>query len=256
MHEALLRQWGLLQGWLAEDAGLLSVLEGVKRAARDWTANVKGAPWLTHSGERLKTAEQLAERPDLAANLESTDQAYIAACREAERMATARKRRAQAAFGVLGLAILAGGVGWMNQAYLQERWRWFSTISPYMLAEFRPHVLTAEAEQTLKPKDAFKECAKDCPEMVALPAGRFSMGSPEAQGSDDEHPQHEVRLSTPFAVSRFVVTFDDWDACVAYGDCPHTSDNGFGRGRRPATNVSWDDAQRYAAWLSTMTGKP
>ena len=35
-HEALLRQWSLLQGWLAEDAGLLSVLDGVKRAARDW----------------------------------------------------------------------------------------------------------------------------------------------------------------------------------------------------------------------------
>ena len=38
-HEALLRQWGLLQGWLTEDAGLLGVLEGVKRASRDWAAN-------------------------------------------------------------------------------------------------------------------------------------------------------------------------------------------------------------------------
>ena len=43
VHEALLRQWGLLQGWLAEDAGLLGVLEGVKRASRDWAANSKGA---------------------------------------------------------------------------------------------------------------------------------------------------------------------------------------------------------------------
>ena len=38
-HEALLRQWGLLEGWLTEDAGLLAVLEGVKRASRDWAAN-------------------------------------------------------------------------------------------------------------------------------------------------------------------------------------------------------------------------
>ena len=103
VHEALLRQWGLLQGWLAEDAGLLGVMEGVKRASRDWAANDKGAAWLTHTGERLKAAERLAERPDLAANLEPTDRDYLAACRKAERAATARKRRVQALFGVAGL---------------------------------------------------------------------------------------------------------------------------------------------------------
>ena len=96
VHEALLRQWGLLQGWLAEDAGLLGVLEGVKRASRDWVANDKGAAWLTHAGERLKTAEQLAERPDLAANLEPTDRGYLAACRDGEQAAATRKRHAQA----------------------------------------------------------------------------------------------------------------------------------------------------------------
>jgi len=34
------------------------------------------------------------------------------------------------------------------------------------------------------------------------------------------------------------------------------SDGGFGRGRRPAANITWDDAKRYVVWLSTMTGKP
>ena len=257
VHEALLRQWGLLQGWLAEDAGLLSVLEGVKRASRDWAANDKGRPWLTHTGERLKAAEQLAERPDLAANLEPTDRAYLAACREAERRATVRKRRAQAAFGVLGFAILAGVIGWMNQDYLQERWRWFATVRPYMVIEFRPHVLTAEAEQALKPGDTLRECAKDCPEMVVVPASTFTMGSPpEERGSNDsERPQHEVTIAKPFAVSKFEVTFDDWDACVAYGDCPRVPDSGWGRGRQPAINVNWDDVQLYVAWLSKMTGK-
>jgi formylglycine-generating enzyme required for sulfatase activity len=83
------------------------------------------------------------------------------------------------------------------------------------------------------------------------------MGSAEDQGTADEHPQHEVTFARPFAVSRFEVTFDDWDACVAYGDCdPRISDNGWGRGRRPAIYVNWDHAQRYVAWLSRMTGKP
>ena len=83
-HEALLRQWSLLQGWLAEDAGLLSVMDGVKRASRDWAANGKTAAWLTHATGRLEAAERLRERPDLAANLEPTDREYLAACRKAE----------------------------------------------------------------------------------------------------------------------------------------------------------------------------
>ena len=69
-------------------------------------------------------------------------------------------------------------------------------------------------------------------------------------------PQHTVAIAKPFAVSKFEVTFDEWDACV-YGDCtPRVNDNGWGRGRRPVINVTWDDAHRYAAWLSKMTGKP
>ena len=58
-------------------------------------------------------------------------------------------------------------------------------------------------------------------------------------------------------MSKFEVTFDEWDACVAYGDCdPRVSDSGWGRGRQPVINVTWDDAKRYVAWLSRMTGKP
>jgi hypothetical protein len=69
VHEALLRQWGLLQGWLEEDLPALATLQSVKRASRDWAANGGDAAWLTHSGERLKAAERLADRPDLAGGI-------------------------------------------------------------------------------------------------------------------------------------------------------------------------------------------
>ncbi|MGP0088946.1 MAG: SUMF1/EgtB/PvdO family nonheme iron enzyme [Xanthobacteraceae bacterium] len=133
--------------------------------------------------------------------------------------------------------------------------------------------LSATEECLLKPKDVFKECDK-CPEMVVVPAGSFMMGSPTSEverdaSNRDELPQHSVAISKPFAVGRFAVTFDEWDACVVDGGCDRwkpcvanggcnvykPSDEGWGRGRRPVINVSWDDAKGYVAWLSRKTGK-
>ena len=58
------------------------------------------------------------------------------------------------------------------------------------------------------------------------------------------------------AVSKFELTFSEWDTCAAHGDCdPHVSASGWGRDRQPVFNVSWDDARRYVAWLSRITGK-
>jgi formylglycine-generating enzyme required for sulfatase activity len=119
--------------------------------------------------------------------------------------------------------------------------------------------LSPERERALKPKDTFKECEK-CPEMVVVPTGRFTMGSPASeQGRDvDESPQHSVTIAKPIAVGRFAVTFDEWDACVADGGCDgyKPSDQGWGRGRRPVINVSWEDSMTYVDWLSRKTGKP
>ena len=89
-HEALLRQWGLLQDWLKEDLQQLSALEGIQRATRDWLANAKSADWLAHSAGRLEDAEALTMRPDLSAKLDAADHDYLATCRKVE---TERKDR-------------------------------------------------------------------------------------------------------------------------------------------------------------------
>jgi len=89
-HEALLRQWGSLQGWLEEDFEALATLESVKRAARDWATNGCHPEWLAHLGGRLDSAERLLGRKDLAHLLNRSEQDYLAACRRASD--TARKR--------------------------------------------------------------------------------------------------------------------------------------------------------------------
>ena len=66
-----------------------------------------------------------------------------------------------------------------------------------------------------------------------------------------------VMIGHVLAVGKYEVTFDEWEACVAAGGCGgyQPNDVGWGRGRRPVINVSWEDAAAYAEWLSRRTGE-
>ncbi len=109
------------------------------------------------------------------------------------------------------------------------------------------------------PGESFRDC-ENCPEMVALPGGAFRMGAgpDDPAASQAEGPLHEVAIVTPLAVSKYEITFDDWEACNLEGGCGNyrPDDSGWGQGRHPVTNVSWDDAKAYVDWLRRKTGKP
>ena len=110
----------------------------------------------------------------------------------------------------------------------------------------------------MMPGPIIKDCADVCPELVVLPAGSFTMGSPaDEEGRDpDEGPRRTVTFGSPFAMGKYEVTFAEYDACVADGGCDYRpNDQGWGRGRRPVLDVSWNDAQFYVAWLSRKTGQ-
>jgi len=95
------------------------------------------------------------------------------------------------------------------------------------------------------------------PDLQPISGGSFEMGSPESDGwgSGDERPQHPVRIQ-PLEIGTYEVTFDEWDACVADGDCDvYPDDEAWGRGTRPVINVSWDDTRAYLDWLSRETGR-
>lgn len=151
------------------------------------------------------------------------------------------RRRVQALIGGLVGVIVAGVLAYFWLAHVRQA-----------------HVL--------QPGESFWDCAKTdehysklCPEMVVVPAGKFMMGSPttEQGRGQDEGPQHEVTIARPFAVSRFLVTFDQWDTCVQSGGC-NLADAGksaWGRDKQPAIQVSWEDAQQYVKWLFKLTGQ-
>ena len=89
--------------------------------------------------------------------------------------------------------------------------------------------------------------------MVVIPAGSFRMGCVSGLDCDDEEkPVHTVTIAQPFAVSKYEITFEDYDR---FTHPNQVDDEGWGRGRRPVINVSWNDAKDYVAWLSSQTGQ-
>ena len=109
------------------------------------------------------------------------------------------------------------------------------------------------------------------PEAVAMKPGRFTMGckvgrdvdvgktcSEESKARFGELPAaQDITLDQPCAIARHPVTFVQYDRFVwaQRGKADYPSDNFWGRFDRPAINVSWHDAQAYAAWLSAATGQ-
>jgi formylglycine-generating enzyme required for sulfatase activity len=115
------------------------------------------------------------------------------------------------------------------------------------------------------------------PRMVVIPAGEYTMGSADSEPGRkaNEGPSHRVRISYPFAVSKYAITVGQFaafikdsghriepGACYFYKDAHYQNANacswrtpGFVQGdNEPVVGISWKDSQAYAAWLSQKTG--
>ena len=111
--------------------------------------------------------------------------------------------------------------------------------------------------------ETFRDC-RSCPEMVAIPPGRFRMGcvSGSDDCDDDERPVHEVEVA-PFALSKYEVTRGQFRAFVAATGHNARScvggeswrDRDWQDDDHPVVCVNWDDAQAYVRWLNRETGE-
>ena len=259
-HEVLLKTWDKLKRWLEKEREFL-VWRGEADARRKEyeDAGKEGARRQRQAllmGLPLDTAEKWlsARRGDIGRET----QAFIEASLREDRKAARNRQRLYAAVGVSMLGVIASLLGVIFKDEIGDLVFELTTLRRYVANQIRPYVLTRDREHALKPGGSFRECAKDCPEMVVIPPGEFWMGSRDGEGYEGEQPRHKVEIDTPFAVGKFEVTWDDWEACVAMRGCDGrpTGDSGWGKGQLPVINVSWDQAKAYVAWLSRMTGKP
>jgi formylglycine-generating enzyme required for sulfatase activity len=143
-----------------------------------------------------------------------------------------------------------------TSAPVQEHPRAASTPSPAAPAASTAPPPAAVAQKPITHPLAAgesRDCAA-CPIMVPVSAGSFSMGS----GTDDpsEKPVHHVTIAAPFAIGKYEVTVEQWNACVAANACQKATPESNTNKAAPARDLSWDDAQQYVKWLTKITGKP
>lgn len=131
-----------------------------------------------------------------------------------------------------------------------------------------------KSQRAPKAGTIFRDCP-DCPEMMAIPAGSFDMGSPDSEDErdDDEGPVRRVRVAV-FALGKTEITrgqfaafvkktgYDSGDKCWTFADGKFREHEGDWRNpgylqddNHPVTCISWNDAQAYAKWMSRRTGR-
>ena len=94
------------------------------------------------------------------------------------------------------------------------------------------------------------------PEMVVIPAGEYRRGCRSDCDyfvMDNAQPVQKVRVKS-FELGKYEVTFEEYDRFTSETGRERAADKGWGRGRRPVINVSWEDAVAYTRWLSQQTG--
>jgi formylglycine-generating enzyme len=94
-----------------------------------------------------------------------------------------------------------------------------------------------------------QEQRKNMIDWVTIPAGTFIMGSPLSEiGRQDNEIQHEVTLDA-FQMSKFPITFEQYDLFCKSTGSPMLRDKEWGRGKRPLINVTWHEANAFAKWM-------
>jgi formylglycine-generating enzyme required for sulfatase activity len=219
-HEKLFEAWPALRDFVAANKKQLMDQTLFQSRARKWQE--MGRPWFGGLASRREYNEFLK-----SGVVDGQTYQYVSASKRAWW-----SRTATSAFLALVLAFLA--------------------LVFLFIAKARNDGLSVE-HTVLKLKSTFTQIHIE-PVVETVDGGSFRMGDVGGLGDKDERPVRDVRIKK-FAIGRFEVTFDEFDRFAVAKGRSLPSDQGWGRGRRPVINVSWEDARAYSVWLSEQTGK-
>ena len=149
----------------------------------------------------------------------------------------------------------------LSDAEIEQLSRYFSsnTSMPFALrSELPPHTAAVNAAVSLQDsaQDRDQTAAQVIQgiEMVDVPAGEYVMGDDASEGFIVGSPRHKVVVRA-FRMGKYEVTFEQYDAFARQTQRPLPEDAGWGRGTRPAINLTWQDTQAFLAWLNKKTGR-
>lgn len=89
---------------------------------------------------------------------------------------------------------------------------------------------------------------------VPVPGGCYKMGDTQGDGQGDEKPVHEVCVDG-FSMGKYEVTNAQYRKFDPDHDSGTYEGNSLNGDSQPVTGVSWNDAVKYAQWLSKRSGR-
>ncbi len=220
-HEALIRHWSQLKSWVDANREFLAWQQRLNTTRKRWEESRRPIGLLLRGLPLREAAEWLKKKPE---SFSPDEREFVRASQNRRT-----RERVVAAIGAGLVLWLIGGTTWLWQKGY-------------------------DLDQAALKIQSLVVSIHVPPQMVQVPGGTFQMGDVEKLGDSWRNPVHSVTIK-PFALGQYEVTFEEYDRFAIAEGKPLPGDQGWGRGRRPVINVSWDDAKAYAKWLSEQTGK-
>ncbi len=103
-------------------------------------------------------------------------------------------------------------------------------------------------------QDSLKGERYQGPKMVMIDKGHFTLGNTIAPEPKDEQPTQDITLEHDFAISQYEITVQQYTLFAKATNRTIPDNMDWGPQPQPVVNVSWEDANAYVKWLSSMTG--
>lgn len=242
VHEFLITQWGELCSWLERNRAFVLWVNDMKPLMKAWLDNPSN-PDNFLSGDALVVAQEQQRMFGDKLSSDSIESRFISQSLVAARQSKARARRQR--FVIFGSALTISAIAFA--------WATSDTWSPLLTRylTFQRYAISPDEIQRAGPGKEFQDCrqtSSDCPIMVVLPT---NANSPAGRAEE------VIEASTPLSMSKYEITEANWAACVRFGGCSayQGSLRTWIGDTHPAGYISWNDANDYVTWLSSVTGQ-